>query len=142
MPELILESASLCPLEHIVLFPIFSFLCELSIDRWRIEVVEDSVSLVRRCVDRVCHSCNLLFILIEIYFLVQWYAFKWIFNPWMCLIAYVSFIIYSRVVLTLYYRACLPCLMLLSKLLMQAGLEKAQWGSTTTIRNKVCVEIL
>ena len=29
-----------------------------------------------------------------------------------------------------------------SELLTQAGLEKAQRGSTTTVRNKVCVEIL
>ena len=37
--------------------------CELSIERWRIEVVEaqveDSVSPVRRHADRGCHSCNL-----------------------------------------------------------------------------------
>ena len=37
---LILESASLCPLEHFVFFPIFPFACELAIERWRIEVVE------------------------------------------------------------------------------------------------------
>ena len=35
---LILESASLCPLEHIVFFPSFPLLCELVIERWRIEV--------------------------------------------------------------------------------------------------------
>ena len=37
--------------------------CELSIERWRIEVVEaqveDSVSPVHRCADRGCHLCNL-----------------------------------------------------------------------------------
>ena len=39
LPELILKSASLCPLEHFV-FPKISFSCELAIKRWRIEVVE------------------------------------------------------------------------------------------------------
>ena len=29
-----------------------------------------------------------------------------------------------------------------SKFLKRAGLEKAQWGSTTTVQNKVCVKIL
>ena len=52
LSELILESASLCPLEHFVFFPSLHFSCELAIERWRIEVVEsqvgDSVSLVRR----------------------------------------------------------------------------------------------
>ena len=42
-------------------FPSFPFLCEIAIERWRIEVVEaqveDLVSLVRRSVDRVCHYC-------------------------------------------------------------------------------------
>ena len=68
--ELILEFASLCPLENFVFFPSFSFACELAIERWRIEVVEaqveDSISLVCRRADRGCHYCNLLFILIEI----------------------------------------------------------------------------
>ena len=64
-------------------------------------------------------------------------------NPWMCLIAYVSLMIYARVGLTLYYIACLPCFTIVeSKLPMQAGLEKAQRVSTTTVRNKVCFEIL
>ena len=75
LPELILESASLCPLEHFVFFPKFPFACEIDIKRWRIEVVEapvgDSVSLIRRCADRGCHYCNLCFISIEISFLVQ-----------------------------------------------------------------------
>ena len=63
LPKLILESASLCPLEHFVFFPSFPFACELAIERWRIEVVEaqvgDLVSLIRRCADRGCHYCNL-----------------------------------------------------------------------------------
>ena len=63
LPELIFESASLCPLEHFVFFPIFPFSCELSIERWRIEVVEDqvgdSVSLIRRCTNRGSIHCNL-----------------------------------------------------------------------------------
>ena len=54
--------------------PIFPFLCELAIERWRIEVVEaqveDSVSSVHRNADRVCHYCN-SDLLIEISFLVQ-----------------------------------------------------------------------
>ena len=50
------------PLEHIVLlFPRFPLLCKISIMRWRIEVVdaqvEDSVSLVWRSSDIVCHYC-------------------------------------------------------------------------------------
>ena len=43
LPELILESASLCPLEHFVFFPSFPFACELAIERWMIEVVEAQV---------------------------------------------------------------------------------------------------
>ena len=71
---IILESASLCHLEHIVFFPSLLLICELAIERWRVEVVEaqvdDSVSLVHRIVDTVCHNCtsNLL---IEIYFPIQ-----------------------------------------------------------------------
>ena len=60
--KLILESESLCPLEHFVFFLRFPFSCELAIERWRIEVVEarveDSVSLIRRRADRGCHYCN------------------------------------------------------------------------------------
>ena len=61
----------------------------------------------------------------------------------MCLIANALFIIYARVGLTLYYIACFPCFTIVdSKLPKQAGLEKAQRGSTTTVWNKVCFEIL
>ena len=72
---IILESAFLCPLEHFVFFPSLPFSCEISIERWRIEVVEaqveELVSPIRRCVDRGCHYCNLCFILIEISFSIQ-----------------------------------------------------------------------
>ena len=58
LPELILESTSLCPLEHFVFFPRLYFACELAIERWRIKVVEarvgDSVSPVRKCAVRGC----------------------------------------------------------------------------------------
>ena len=63
------------PLEHIVFFPRFPLLCELAIERWRIEVVEaqveDSVSSVRRSANRVCHYC-ICVLLIEISFPVQY----------------------------------------------------------------------
>ena len=63
LSELILESTSLCPLEHFVFFPRLPFSCEISIERWRIEVVEaqvgDSVSLIHRRADRDCIHCNL-----------------------------------------------------------------------------------
>ena len=63
LPELILESASFCPLEHFVFFPSLSFAFELAIERWRIEVVEaqvgDSVSPIPRHANRGCHYCNL-----------------------------------------------------------------------------------
>ena len=56
----------------------------------------------------------------------------------MRLIAYALLIIYARVGLTLYYIAFLPCFTIVeSRLPKQAGLEKAQRGSTLTIRNKV-----
>ena len=75
LSELILESASLCPLEHFVFFPSLPFSCEIAIYRWRIEVVEahvgDSISPIRRHADRGCHYCNLYFISIEISFPVQ-----------------------------------------------------------------------
>ena len=55
-------------------FLIFPLLCELAIERWRIEVleaqVEDSVSSVRTSVDRVCHYC-ISVLLIEISFPIQ-----------------------------------------------------------------------
>ena len=55
-------------------FPILPLLCELAIERWRIEVVEaqveDSVSPVRRSADKGCHYC-ISDLLIEIYFHVQ-----------------------------------------------------------------------
>ena len=63
------------PWSTFVFFPSLPFSCELSIERWRIEVVEaqvgDSVSLIRRCVDKGCIYCNIWFILIEISFPVQ-----------------------------------------------------------------------
>ena len=65
LSELILEFASLCPLEHFCVLPKISFFCELAIKRWRIEVVEaqvgDSVSSICRCADRGCIHCNLWF---------------------------------------------------------------------------------
>ena len=55
-------------------FPNFPFLCEITIERWRIEVVEaqveDSVSPVCKSVDKVCHYC-ISDLLIEISFPVQ-----------------------------------------------------------------------
>ena len=57
------ESSSLCPFEAFCVLPNIFFSCELVIKIWRIEVVEaqveDSVSLVRRRVERGCHLCNL-----------------------------------------------------------------------------------
>ena len=55
----ILEYASLCPFGALCVIPKLSFVCDLSIERWRIEVVEDSVSSVRGRADRGCHLCNL-----------------------------------------------------------------------------------
>ena len=59
----ILEYASICPFGALSVLPKLSFSCEISIERWRIEVVEaqveDSVSPVRRRADRGCHFCNL-----------------------------------------------------------------------------------
>ena len=51
-----------------------NLLCELAIERWRIEVVEaqveDSVSSVRRSADRDCHYC-ISDLLVEISFPIQ-----------------------------------------------------------------------
>ena len=55
----ILESASLCLLGALCVLPKLACACELSIKRWRIKAVEDSVSLVRRRADRGCHLCNI-----------------------------------------------------------------------------------
>ena len=86
--------------------------------------VKDSVSPVRRCADRGCHSCNLLFIIIEISFPRQWCEFKWILNPCMILIAYTLFITYARVGLTpLYSMLVLFADCWESKLITQVGLE-------------------
>ena len=53
-----LESTSLCPLEHYCVLPKLAFASELAIERWSIEVVEaqvgDSVSLVCRRAIRGC----------------------------------------------------------------------------------------
>ena len=55
-----------------VFFPSFPFAYELAIEIWRIEVVEaqvgDSVSPIRRRVDRGCFYCNLYFISNNVYF--------------------------------------------------------------------------
>ena len=55
-------------------FPIFPFLCDIAIERWRIEFVEaqveESVSPIRRSADRVSHYC-IFDLLIEISFPVQ-----------------------------------------------------------------------
>ena len=63
------------PRSTFVFFPSFSFACELTIKRWRIEVVEaqvgDSVSPIRRHADKGCIHCNLCVILIEISFPIQ-----------------------------------------------------------------------
>ena len=60
---LILEYASLFPFGALFVLPKLSFVGELAIERWRIEVVEaqveDSVSLVRRRAERGCHLCNI-----------------------------------------------------------------------------------
>ena len=58
------------PWSTFLLFPRFPFACELAIKRWRIEVVEDSVSPSHRSVDKVCHYC-IFDLLIEISFPVQ-----------------------------------------------------------------------
>ena len=58
---LVLEFASLCPLDKVL--PNISFSCDIFIEIWRIEVVEakveDLVSPVHRRADRGCHLCNL-----------------------------------------------------------------------------------
>ena len=63
------------PWSTFVFFPSFPFACELTIERWRIEVVEaqveDSIFLVPKSADRVCHCC-ISVLLIEIYFLDQY----------------------------------------------------------------------
>ena len=59
----IFESTSLSPFGALYVLPKLSFSFDLSIEIWRIEVVEaqveDLVSLVRRCADRGCHYYNL-----------------------------------------------------------------------------------
>ena len=56
---LVLKSTSLCPFGALCVLPNIALACEISIERWRIEVVEaqveDSISPVRRCADRGCH---------------------------------------------------------------------------------------
>ena len=57
------------PWSTFVFFPRFPFACDISIERWRIEVVEaqvgDSVSSIHRHVDRGCIHCNLWFYIIR-----------------------------------------------------------------------------
>ena len=55
----ILESASLCPFGEICVLPKLAFACDIAIERWMIEGVEDLVSLVHRRADRGCHLCNI-----------------------------------------------------------------------------------
>ena len=75
LSELILESASLCPLEHFVFFPRFPFSCELAIERWSIKVVEAQVGIrFLRFTDAPSEVVSIVisnFILIEISFPVQ-----------------------------------------------------------------------
>ena len=57
------KNITICPFGALCVVPKISFTCELTIKRWRIEVVEaqvdDSVSSVRIHADRGCHLCNL-----------------------------------------------------------------------------------
>ena len=135
---LILESTSLCPLEHIEFFPRFPFLCELAIERWRIEMVEDSVSPVHRSAERVCHCC-IYVLLIKIYFLVQ---FMCILNTniesmdvFNCL--YMVDYIIARIALTHLYISCVLCLLLLRENCNCNCIGKSQWGSTSTVQKRV-----
>ena len=77
--------------------------------RWRIEVVEESVSLFRWGGGKVCH-CYICSLLIEVSISLPLYVYDYeYFDPWMqlYLIIHVGFI-YSRVGLTLnIYHACL-----------------------------------
>ena len=61
--NLCLSLHSFVPWSTIVFFPSFPFAREISIERWRIEVVEaqvgDSVSPIRRRADIDCIHCNL-----------------------------------------------------------------------------------
>ena len=60
--------------------PKLDFVCEIAIERCRIEVmeaqVEDSVSAVRRSADKVCHYC-ISHLLIEISFPIQLCAIEY-----------------------------------------------------------------
>ena len=53
----ILESASLCPFGALSVLPKIAFACELAIERWRIEVVEDvDVFVTSKCI-HLCILC-------------------------------------------------------------------------------------
>ena len=79
-----------------------------------------SFSGSKTCRQRLYLSCNLWFILIEIYFPVQWCVFDWIFYPWeyvKCF--YIIDYIYARIDLTPWYIVCLYCLLVVEEVLYQ-----------------------
>ena len=130
---LVLESTSLCPLEHFVFFPIFHFLVSLlSRDgglrwwrpRWRtqflrfVDVLTEVVTIViSNFVNRNIFSCPIM---------CNWI---WILNPWMCLIVYALLNIYARVGRTHYCRACLSCCCCWERI----AKESMNWKSSTGI---------
>ena len=94
------------PLEYtMLLFPRFPLLCKLAIVRWRIEVVdaqvEDSISLVWRISDIVCHYC-IFVLLIEISISCPIHVHKYEYCIDGCIYFLIHYgFIYARVGLTL-----------------------------------------
>ena len=120
-------------------FPSFPLLCEISIEIWRIEVVEaqveDSVSPVRKSPDRVCHYCifDLLIDSCPIHVhlnmnIESMDAFTLLYmNDYICYSSSMKFL----------YISCFLCLLLLRAKCKSNCIGKTQRGSTSTIQNKV-----
>ena len=123
-----------------LLFPRFHFLCKLSIVRWRIEVVdaqvENSVSMVWRSSDRVCHYC-IFVLLIEISISCPIHVHKYEYCIHGCIYLLIHDYLYARVGLTLCYIACFSCFLLLRENCEYKHAGKDQWGSTSIVQNKV-----
>ena len=99
--------------------------------------VEDSIFPVRRSAEIFCHySIFVLLIEISFSYLIHVHNYEYCIHG-CSYFAYTWWFIYVRVGLTLWYTACLSCLLLLRANCEYKRVGKAQWGSTSIVRNKV-----
>ena len=138
LSELVLESASLCPLEHFCVLPKLAFCswsCYREMEDWGGggPSGEFSFSGSQTCRQRLYLSCNLLFILIETSFPSNdMYLIECCIH-WNMSNAFTLLIIYARIDLAPWYIVCLYCLLIVVEIQACSRLI-----SPTTINNWSC----